>query len=151
MARVYLKKTLTGFVCADDPSMELHRQYKTGEVYRADIVKPRSYTHHKLCMALLQLTYQNLREDFTARWPTFKRFRQAIAEASGHVEEYVTIDGEIKRIPGSLSYDAIPDEVDFTRIMAAMMTVCARLLDVAESELAGEVSKYADQNYGAAA
>ena len=148
---MYLRKTLTGFVCADEPSLEVHRKYKTGEVYRADVVKPRSYQHHKLCLSLLQLTYANLPEARVSQFPTFLKFRKAIAEASGHVEEYTTIDGEIKTMPGSLSYDAIPDDVEFGRIMGGMMTICARLLDIAESELAGEVSKYADQNYGAAA
>lgn len=151
MARLYLKKTLTGFVCADDESMELHRKYKIGDVYRADVVKPRNYQHHKLCMYLLQLTYTNLPEIRTTQFPTFTLFRRAIAEASGHIEEYVTIEGEVRTMPGSLSYDAIPDDVEFGRVMGAMMTICARLLDIAESELAGEVSKYADQNYGAAA
>jgi len=151
MARLYLRKTLTGFVCADEPSIELHHKYKTGEIYRADVVKPRSYQHHKLCMALLQLTYTNLPEIRTAQFPTFTHFRRAIAEASGHVEEYVTIEGEVKTMPGSLSYDAIPDDVEFGRVMGAMMTICARLLDIAESELAAEVSKYADDNYGSVA
>jgi hypothetical protein len=151
MARLYLKKTLNGFVPNDEESLELFRKYKTGEVYRADVVKPRSYQHHKLCMALLQLTYANLPEIRTAQFSTFKQFRRAIAEASGHVEEYVTIDGEVRTMPGSLSYDAIPDDVEFGRVMGAMMTICARLLDIAESELAAEVSKYADEHYGMAA
>ena len=149
MATVYLKKTLSGFAPADEPSLELHRKYSLGETYRAEIVKPRSYQHHKLCMALLSLTYHNLPEKFELLWPTFDKFRYAIAEASGHVESYITIEGEIKQKPGSLSYDAIPDDVEFGRVMAGMMTVCAQILDMEQSELAAEVSQYADQTYGA--
>lgn len=151
MARVFLKKTLTGFVPADEPSLEACRKFKLGEAYRADVVKPRSYQHHKLCMSLLNLTYTNLPHDWERRYPTFDSFRYAIAEAAGHFLDYVTIEGECKRMPKSISYDAIPDDVEFGRVMGAMMTVCAKLLDMAESELAGEVSKYADQHYGAAA
>jgi hypothetical protein len=62
MAQLYLRKTLTGFVCADEASQDVHRKYKIGEVYRADVVKPRNYQHHKLCMALLNLTWANLPE-----------------------------------------------------------------------------------------
>lgn len=151
MARLYLKRTLTGFIPADEPSLDLSRKYKVGETYRADVVKPRSYQHHKLCMALLNLTYTNLPHQWEQRYPTFDAFRYAIAEAAGHFIQYVTLEGEVKQMPKSISYDAIPDDVEFGRVMGAMMTVCAKLLDMAESELAGEVSKYADQHYGAAA
>lgn len=151
MARIYLRKTLTGFVAADEPSAELCRKYKVGDVYKADIVKPRSYDHHKLCFALLSLTYANLPEKYEALWPTFDAFRYAMADASGHVEEYTTLDGEIKRRARSISYDAIPDDVEFGRVMAGMMTVCARILDIEEPELAAEVSRYADRSYGAVA
>lgn len=145
MARLYLKRTLSGFVPADEPSAELARKYKTGEVYRADVVKPRSYQHHKLCMALLTLTYQN-----QERYTNFDMFRKAVALEAGHVNEIIKLDGEVVLEPGSLSYDAL-DEVEFTRVMASMMTICAQILDVTEPELAGEVSRYADERYGAAA
>lgn len=145
MARLYLKRTLSGFVPADEPSAELARKYKTGEVYRADVVKPRSYQHHKLCMALLTLTYQN-----QERYTNFDMFRKAVALEAGHVNEIIKLDGEVVLEPGSLSYDAL-DEVEFTRVMASMMTICAQILDVTEPELAGEVSRYADEHYGRAA
>lgn len=145
MARLYLKRTLSGFVPADEPSAELARKYKTGEVYRADVVKPRSYQHHKLCMALLTLTYQN-----QERYTNFDMFRKAVALEAGHVNEIIKLDGEVVLEPGSLSYDAL-DEVEFTRVMGAMMTICARILDVSEPELAGDVSRYADEHYGAVA
>ena len=145
MARLYLKRTLSGFVPADEPSAELARKYKTGEVYRADVVKPRSYQHHKLCMALLTLTYQN-----QERYTNFDMFRKAVALEAGHVNEIIKLDGEVVLEPGSLSYDAL-DEIEFTRVMASMMTICAQILDVTEPELAGEVSRYADEHYGRAA
>lgn len=151
MARLYLKRTLSGFVPADEPSADTARKYKVGEVYRADVVKPRSYKEHCLCMALLQLTYEHLPERYEHTWPTFKAFRRAIAEAAGHFEEYVTLDGEIRRSGLSLSYDSIPDNVDFSRVMADMMTICAMILDMAKPELAAEVSRYASNTYGVTA
>lgn len=145
MARLYLRRTLTGFSPADEPSADIARKYKVGEIYRADIVKPRSYQHHKLCMALLTLTYQN-----QERYTSFDMFRKAVALEAGHVNEIIKLDGEVVLEPGSLSYDAL-DEVEFTRVMASMMTICAQILDVTEPELAGEVSRYADEHYGRAA
>lgn len=151
MARMFLKRVLTGFVPADEPSLTLLRKYKVGEVYRADVVKPRNYKHHKLIFALLNLTYETLPEKYARSYASFDQFRYAIAEASGHVESYVSLEGEIKTMPGSLSYDAIPDDVEFGKVASAMMTVCARILEVSEPELAIEVSKYADAHYGRAA
>ena len=151
MARIFLKKTLAGFIPADEPSTEAARKYKIGETYRADVVKPRSYKEHCLCMALLSLTYENLPERYEHQWPTFKAFRRAVAEAAGHVEEYVTLDGEIRRNGLSLSYDSIPDNVDFGKVMADMMAVCAMILDTEVPELAAEVSRYASDRYGIAA
>jgi len=151
MARIYLKRTLTGFIPADEPSSELSRKFKQGEVYRADVVKPRSYKHHKLCLALLSLTYENLPEKYAMSYASFDQFRYAVAEESGHVESYVSLQGEVKTLPKSISYDAVPDDVEFGQIMAGMMTVCARILEVSEPELAAEVSRYADDHYGRAA
>jgi hypothetical protein len=146
MARLYLTKTLSGFIPADEPSLEVWRRFKLGESYRADIVKPRSYQHHKLCMALLNLTYMN--QD---RYQNFEPFRKAVAIAAGHTEELVTVDGEILKLPKSLSYDAL-DEIEFTKVFGAMMTVCAHLLHgMGLEELEAEVSKYCDEHYGAAA
>jgi hypothetical protein len=146
MARLYLKRTLTGFVPADDASAEACKKYKAGEVYRADIVKPRSYQHHKLCMALLNLTFEN--QD---RYDSFEVFRKVVARAAGHVTEYPDLNGEMVVEADSLSYERL-DEVEFTKVMAAMMTVCCHILhDMDAGELEAQVSIYADQHYGAAA
>lgn len=146
MAKLYLKRTLVGFAAADEATSELMRKYKIGEVYKADVVKPRSYQHHKLCMALLSMTYEN--QD---RYTDFTVFRKAVALAAGHSIEYVSLDGEIIREAGSLSYDAL-DEVEFGQLMPRMMTVCAHLLhDMDLDELEAEISRYADEHYGRAA
>lgn len=145
MARLYLKKTLRGFEPSDEPSREVWKRFKVGEDYRTDVVKPRSYQHHKLCFALLNLTYEN-----QERYSNFEDFRKAVAMAAGHTEELVTLHGEIVRLPASLSYDSL-DEVQFTQVFGAMMTVCAQILGVENPELEAEVSKYADEHYGQAA
>lgn len=148
---MYLKRTLTGFVPTDAPSLELMRKYKVGEVYRADVVKPRSYQHHKLCMALLNLTFENLPDRYGKVYPSFDMFRYAVAKEAGHCEAFIDLQGEITTIPKSISYDAIPDDVEFGKVMASMMTICANILGVDEPLLSQEVSRYADEHYGRAA
>lgn len=151
MACLYLRKTLSGFVAADEPSLELAKKFKLNSVYRAEIVKPRNYKFHKLTFALLNLTYENLPEKYARSYASFNQFRYAVAVASGHSESYVSLEGEICTMPKSLSYEAIPDDVEFGKVASAMMTVCARILEMSEPDLAAEVSKYADAHYGAAA
>lgn len=151
MARVYLRRTSDGFVPADQPSLDLTRRYKIGDVYRADVVKPRSYKFHKLCMALLNLTFEQLPERYAFTFPTFDTFRYAVAKEAGHCEAFIDLQGEIVTIPKSISYDAIPDDVEFGKVMASMMTVCANILHVENSVLEAEVARYADQHYGRAA
>lgn len=150
MADLFLKRTLSGFAPADADAEDTMRAYKVGAIYRAKVVKPRSYEHHKLIMALLTLTYRNLPEKYDRLWPSFDKFRKAVAYDVGHREETTLRDGTIIEGPGSLSYDAL-DEIEFTRVSAAMMTWCATTLDMNEPELAAEVSRYADQQYGRAA
>lgn len=146
MARIYLRRTLSGFEPSDEPSREAMRKFKVGDVYRGDVVKPRNYRHHCLIMSLLTLTYEN-QERFT----NFEIFRKAVAYAAGHVIEYPSIDGELIREADSISYDRL-DEVDFTRVAGAMMTVCAHILgDMGIHELEAEVSRYCDEKYGRAA
>lgn len=151
MAQLYLKRTPSGFEPADEPSLETARKYKVGEVYRADVVKPRSYQHHKLCMALLSLTYEQLPERYAMTYPTFDLFRYAVAKESGHCEAFIDLQGEFVTIPKSISYDAIPDDVEFGKVMAEMMTICANILHVEQSALEHEVARYADAHYGRAA
>lgn len=148
MARIYLKRTLTGFEPADAPSRELMRKYKVGDTYRAEVVKPRSYQHHKLCMALLSMTFEHMPEKYSFTYPTFDTFRYAVAKEAGHLEAFIDLQGEITTIPKSLSYDSIPDDVEFGQVMAQMMTVCANILQIDQPTLAAEVSKYADEHYG---
>lgn len=147
MASVFLKKTLTGLVAADEPSAVLLRSYKVGECYRANIVKPRSYKHLCLAMALLTVTFEHLPEKYAKSFATFDQFRKAVALESGHSEAFITLNGEVKEVPKSISYDAIPDDVEFGRVRAAMMSVCARILEVDEPDLAFEVAKYAEDHY----
>jgi hypothetical protein len=94
-------------------------------------------------MSLLTLTFEN-----QERYTNFNVFRKAVAYAAGHIVEYPSLDGEIIREADSLSYDRL-DEIDFTKVAAAMMTVCAHLLgDMNLNELEAEVSRYCDDKYG---
>lgn len=142
-----LRKTLTGFVPADERSVNSWRRFKLNQVYRGKVTMPRNYKHHCMFMALLEMTFQN-QEKYTNE----QMFRRAVALEAGHVEQTITLDGEVHLTPLAYSYDEIPDEGDFEKAFAEAMTVCANILHGANlRELEAEVSRYASQHYGIAA
>jgi hypothetical protein len=151
VAEIFLKRTLAGTLAPADEHAEAYiRALKVGRPVRAKVSVPRNYRHHCLIMALLTLTFRNLPEKYGELWPTFDGFRRAVAYDVGHREQTFLKDGTIIEGPGSLSYEAL-DETAFTQVSGAMMAWCATLLDMVEPELAAEVSRYADETYGAAA
>lgn len=147
MPDMSLRKTLTGFVPADERSVNSWRRFKLNQVYRGKVTMPRNYTHHCLFMVLLEKTFQN-----QEKYDNEQMFRRAIALEAGHVEQTITLDGEVHLTPLSYSYDEIPDEADFVKAFAEAMAVCARILHGANvQELKDEVLKYAAEHYGVAA
>lgn len=145
MARLYLKRTLTGFEPADEPSRQTWKRYKLGEVYRSDVVKPRNYRFHCLCFALLNLTFENQEQYLPEQ---FNMFRKAVTLQAGHYEEYIDLDGEIRKEVRSISYDEL-DDIGFERLFPKMMEVCAGILhNMNKMDLEREVIQYAISHYG---
>lgn len=143
MSEIFQRRTLAGWVPANAESEAAWRKQKLGEVYRAKVTKPRHYKHHCLFMCLLELTFQN-----QERYLDDREFRRAVADAAGWVYEFTTLEGEIKRVPRSYSYDECPDEDEFTKEFGRAMSVCCAILQVTAPELEAEVSRYAGENYG---
>ena len=138
MADIFLKKTLTGLVATDEEGKEALKRWKVGEVLKCSVRKPRSYHNHKHYFALLNMTFEN-QEQYTS----FEHFRKAVQLAAGHVDEIITIDGEITYIPKSIAYDTL-DELEFMKVFGDAMTVCAKILgDMNLDELRIEVERYA--------
>lgn len=143
MAEIFQRRTLTGWVPADSESEAAWRRQKVGKVYRAKVAEPRNYKHHCLFMVLLnEVTFPN-----QERYANEKDFRRAVAYAAGHVEEFMSMDGEIVRSPLPYDYEHLPDEDDFTKEFGRAMSVCAAILRVAAPELEEHVSRYAGENY----
>ncbi len=143
----FVRKTLTGWVPADKASEAMHKRHKLNAVLKAEIVQPRSYKHHCMFMALLELTFAN-QDRYTDDWA----FRSAVALAAGHAREFVTVDGEIHWVPMRYSYDDIPDQGDFGTEFGKAMAVCADMLGERNlKHLQAEVEQYATRHYGVAA
>ena len=142
MAYISQKRTLTGWIPADEESHEAWRKQKLGEVYRGKFSKPRNYKHHCLFICLLELTFEN-----QERYEDDRAFRRAVAYAAGWVDEFMDMDGVIHRVPKSYSYEELPDEDDFTLEFGKAMAVCAAILGYTRPELEAEVSRYASDKF----
>lgn len=135
---IFLTRTLTGLTPADEEAKQAVRRWKMGETLKCSVRKPRDYRNHKRYFALLNLTFQN-----QERYTSFEHFRKAVQIAAGHVDELITIDGEVVFMPKSIAYDAL-DEMEFSKVFAETMTVCAKILgDLDLDELRIEVERFA--------
>lgn len=135
---IFLTRTLAGLVPADEAAKQAVRRWKIGETLKCSVRKPRDYKNHRRYFGLLNLTFAN--QD---KYTSFEHFRKAVQIAAGHVDELITLDGEITFIPKSIAYDAL-DEMEFSKVFAETMTVCAKILgDLDLDELRIEVERYA--------
>lgn len=135
---IFLTKTLNGLVASDEEGKQAMKRWKIGETLKCSVKKPRDYTNHKRYFALLNLTFAN-----QERYISFEHFRRAVQIAAGHVDELITLDGEVVLIPKSIAYDAL-DEMEFCKVFGEAMTVCAKILgDLDLDHLRNEVERYA--------
>lgn len=135
---IFLTRSISGLVPADEEAKQAVKRWKLGETLKCSVKKPRSYTNHKRYFALLTLTFEN--QD---RYLSFEHFRKAVQIAAGHVDELITLEGEVTFIPKSIAYDSL-DEMEFSKVFGETMTVCAKILGNLElRELENEVSRYA--------
>lgn len=135
---IFLTRTLAGLVPADEQAKQAVKRWKMGETLKCSVRKPRDYTNHKRYFAMLNLTFEN-----QERYTNFEHFRKAVQIAAGHVDELITIEGEVVFIPKSIAYDTL-DEMEFSKVFGETMTVCAKILgDLDLDELRVEVERYA--------
>lgn len=134
----YLKRTLRGWEPADEQAAEACKRFKVGDVVKSKLVKPRNYKHHKMYFGLLTLTFDN-QEKYTS----FEMFRKAVQIAAGHVEEIITLEGEVIFQAKSIAYESL-DELEFSVVFSETMKVCAKILgDMDLHELEMEVLRAA--------
>lgn len=138
MARLYLKKTLTGFAPADEQSAELARKYNLGETYRADVCRPRETTSLRRYWALINLVLMNSDE-----FKTKEQLHAYLKIRAGHATPIVSKKtGEIFLVPNSIDFDTL-DEAQFLDVWSKIIdVVCAEILPgVQASEMQYEIEK----------
>ena len=97
-----------------DSDRELVNKLKTGEAYKAKIVKPRNYEFHKKYFALLNLAFNNQDE-----FDNFEKFRFIMTMKAGFFDAIKTDKGVVY-MPRSISFASM-DDVEFERVYNAMI------------------------------
>lgn len=106
--KIYLKKSLSSLVPADDEAAEALKKYKQGDTVSCEIRKPRNVDHHRKYFALLNLVVDNQ-----------ERFRntQELLDAIKFELGYVETRRKIVKETGSWKYSEfyqVPKSISFT-------------------------------------
>jgi hypothetical protein len=120
--KILCKKGLRGLEPFDDAAVETLKRFKLGESMWVEVRKARNVKFHRMYFGLLNLTYDN-----QSNYTSFEHFRKAVQIAAGHVEELITLDGEVLLQPKSIAFDQL-DELGFHAVFSETMKVCAKLL-----------------------
>lgn len=139
MARIFLKKTLSGFsVAEDEKSQASARKFKLGITYRADIVKPRSLKTLGKYWVLLGMIMDN-----TEMFPSKEALHDYLKIRAGHVITIVSkSSGEITYLADSIDFDTL-DEAAFQKVWSRVCDIVAEdiLPGITVSEIEYEIAK----------
>lgn len=102
---MHLKKTLAGFSLADEMSVENAKRFKVGEIYKAEVVKPRSRKTLGRWWVLCQMILDNT-EDFRSK----EQISDYLKIRAGHSTSIVSKStGEIFHVANSISFDEMEE------------------------------------------
>ena len=121
--KILLQNTAMGLIPMYGTDYDERKKLKIGEIYSAEIKKPRNYKFHKKYFALLNMAYENLNEEMTRRFPSFENFRSAVQVMAGHYDTSWLLDtGEEIIIPKSISFSSM-NEFEFTKMYDNLFSV----------------------------
>jgi hypothetical protein len=107
---LWLKRSLSGWVAADDATAASMRRFKMGKLVRAEVTTPRNLAHHKKFFALLNLVWSSAGD-----WPSVEDLLIELKVRLGLYREVVIrASGEIVKVPGSISF-AKMDQAEFDK------------------------------------
>jgi len=136
--QLHLKKTLAGFALADEMSVENAKRFKVGEVYKAEVVKPRSRKTLGRWWVLCQMILDNT-EDFRSK----EQISDYLKIRAGHSTSIVSKStGEIFHVANSISFDEM-EEAQFQELWQRVCDVVVQdiLPGITQHEIEYEIAK----------
>jgi hypothetical protein len=105
MARLLLRRTLSGFVPDDEASAELARKFAVNETYKAEVTKPRNLKMHRRYWALVTMVFHNCDQ-----FKSVEQCHQYLKLRAGHSTTVVSkTTGEVYLVPDSIAFDKLDD------------------------------------------
>ena len=138
MAQLHLKRTLSGFAAADEMSVETAKKFKVGEVYRAEVVKPRSRKTLARYWVLCQMILDN-----TELFRSKEQVSDYLKIRTGHSTSIVSKStGEIFHVANSIDFDSM-DEAEFADLWHRVCDVVIEdiLPGITQHEIEYEIQK----------
>ena len=136
--QLHLKKTLAGFSLADEMSVENAKRFKVGEVYRAEVVKPRSRKTLGRWWVLCQMILDN-----TELFRSKEQASDYLKIRAGHSTSIVSKStGEIFHVANSIDFDSL-DEAQFQDLWQRVCDVVVQdiLPGITQNEIEYEIQK----------
>jgi len=128
MTDLYLIKTPSGSLApADEESADVLRKQKIGQGFKTRLKRVRNIRFHRKFFALLNYafdTWNPIEKEYKGEQvaKNFKQFRADITVLAGFYEMTVSLDGNVKLTPKSISF-ANMDETEFERLYSAVIDV----------------------------
>ena len=122
------------FIPATDGDKEKAVKVGQGEVVQVEFKKNRNTLFHRKFFALLNIGFSN--QDVIE---TFELYRAYVLVSIGWSEFFFTETGQINHIPKSISYEALPDNNEFSEVYDKALSFIAIQLSLTNSELTDEV------------
>jgi len=124
---VYLTRTMTGLVPADDNTEAWYNSLKLGEVVHEDLKRMRNYKFFRKWFALLRLGFENwnpgeINSKYGVPLKNFERFRQDLVILTGRYDTVIRLDGSTRVEAKSISF-AKMDEAEFQNLYSDSIDV----------------------------
>ncbi len=138
MAKLLLRKTMTGWSNADDASVDASKRFKLGDIYRAEIVRPRSLKTLGRYWVLCQMILDN-----TEMFRSKEQVSDYLKIRTGHSTSIVSKStGEIFHVANSIDFDSL-DETQFQDFWQRVCDVVVAdvLPGITQHEIENEIAK----------
>jgi Protein of unknown function (DUF1367) len=131
--RVFYRRSNT-LVPADIHAEEMFNTIKDGKEVLLRVFKPRNVQHHRKLFAILNCVVEN-----SEKYNDIEELLVIVKLAVGYATVVQGMDGEMYRVPRSISFSSMPQD-EFERFFPRAVYVLSRLSDIPEDVLLNEAN-----------
>lgn len=134
---IYLVRRLDGtIVPAYDEDKDRLKRFKVGEMFLADVTKPRNLRFHRKAFSLFNMVFQN-QEIYT----DLEHLRHDLTVEAGYYVETSNVHGEVVKRAKSISFAAM-DDIEFGEYYNAVIDTIVKYFNFGKDEIIENASQY---------